>query len=89
MTNDQQRIHNSRVFAVAQSRWEEPPDDMGCGCAKLACPECRSEVGEHCDGCEQWVLKEELVQSPDPECVQPFLECPKCAAETMRLRRTA
>lgn len=36
-----------------------------------------------CDGCGRWFCCVELL--PSPGAVQPFLECPRCLAETVRL----
>lgn len=87
MTPEGQRLHNARVFAAAASAWLEPPNEpLPCDCCQLDCPECREWVGDRCHGCDKWVERGTLRQSPDPEyCLGAWLECPACYAYTVRL----
>ena len=77
-----EREHSQRHLDPRDPNWVgfEP-----CECCQLSCPECREDVGQRCDGCGAWVLKGELVQSPDPDTCGAFLECPKCHAMTVQL----
>lgn len=74
---------NARVFAVAQARWEEPPDDLPeCECCRPDCDylHCRFEHPARCHGCDGWCEQADLIQYPDPDYPAGMMVCPECIA---------